>query len=136
VWTVQTLGMATGLTARTGGALGPDVDYDERTGRVSAVFEVKAPALQQATDAALRHARELLSVKPVEIIVRTTEQSLAETEHPAPTDLLSLGDAAEFLGISATRVAQLCRRERIARNAWLGSGPLNAYRRAQPAPLR
>jgi hypothetical protein len=106
-WTVETFGTATMLKAKAIAALKPDVVYDETTGRVSAVFEVKAATLRQATDAALRHARELLPVKPAELTVRTTQQHAALTEHPAQMDLVSLGDAAELLGVSPTRVVQL-----------------------------
>ncbi len=106
-WTVETFGTATLLKAGVVEALEPDVVFDERTGRVSAVFEVKAATLRQATDAALRHARTLLPVKPAELVVRTSEQHVAVTEHPGPMDLVSLGDAAEILGVSPTRVVQL-----------------------------
>ncbi len=106
-WTAQTFGAPTRLKPKAVDALAPSVTYDPGSGRTKAVFEVSAATLRQATDAALRRARELLPVKPAEIIVQTTERYRAEAEQPPAMDLLSLGDAAELLGVSATRVMQL-----------------------------
>lgn len=106
-WIAQTFGAAACLKPAAVAALGPGLSYDADTGLVGAQFEVKAPTLRAATAAALRQARTLLPVKPDEIIVKPADRHLAEVEHPAPLDLLSVGDAAAVLGVSATRVVQL-----------------------------
>lgn len=106
-WTAQTFGAPTRLKPKALDALAPSVTYDPGSGRTKAVFEVNAATLRQATEVALRRARELLPVKPTEIVVQPTERYRAETEQPPPMDLLSLSDAADLLGVSPTRVIQL-----------------------------
>lgn len=87
--------------------LDPAVTYDADTRMLTAVFEVKAATLRQAIAVSLRQARTFLGCKPTEITVLPVERHRALIEHPAPMDLLSVGDVAEVLGVSATRVTQL-----------------------------
>lgn len=106
-WTARTSCVAMRLKSKAAAELGPGVSYDEETGQLTAIFEVKAATLRQATDEALRRAHELMHAKPAEIMVQTTDRYVAMTEHPPSMDLLSVGDVAVELGVSATRVIQL-----------------------------
>lgn len=95
------------LTPSAVAELQPSVTYDPDRGSLTAVFELIAPTLRQATAAALRQARLLLRAKPSAITVQPTDRYQHLTDHPPAMDLLSVGDTAEVLGISATRVIQL-----------------------------
>ena len=148
IWTAQTVCTAPDLSpddvADLAVDLGAGITYDGETGRLKAIFEIEAATLRRAANAALRLAAETLPAKPAEIVIQTTEQYVADTEHPAAVDLVSLGEAAELLGISRARIDQLCKAPRSgfpAPLARVGSGPvwtrasLEAYKeRARPLP--
>lgn len=106
-WTATASCATARLTERAVADLDRSVTYDAEAQVLSAVFEVKAPTLRQATTLALRLARPLLREKPSAIAVQPTEQHQALLAHPPEMDLLSVGDAAQVLGVSATRVIQL-----------------------------
>lgn len=146
-WTAQTVCTATALSpddiADLSVNLPGALSYDGVTGRLKAVFELEAPTLKRATSLALRRATEALPGKPSEVLVQTTDRFAADLKHPAPIDLVSLGEAADLLGVSRARVDQLCkaRADFPAPLARVGSGPvwtrasIESYKeRAQPLP--
>lgn len=111
-WTATTSCTTERLTPSALTELDECVTYDAHAKLLTAVFEIKAETLRQAMAQAMRQARLLLHAKPSEVTVQPTERHRAVTEHPPAMDLLSVGDAAEVLGVSATRVMQLMQKSR------------------------
>lgn len=149
-WTAKTVSIAQGLDPDDVADLAVDLDggisYDGETGRLTAVFEVDATSLRAATNAAIRAASDALPTKPTEISVQTTDQFIADTEYPTPIDLVGLGEAAELLEMSRSRIDQLMKAPQSgfpAPVARVSSGPvwtresLEAFKgRGRPLPGR
>jgi hypothetical protein len=149
-WTAQTVSIAKGLEPDDVADLAVDlqagITYDGETGRLVAVFEVDATSLRSATTAAIRAASDVLPAKPAGISVQTTEQFIADTEHPTPIDLVGMGEAAELLEMSRARIDQLVKGPQSgfpAPVARVSSGPvwtresLEAFKeRGRPLPGR
>jgi hypothetical protein len=104
--------------------LNAGVLVDSSTDLLTAVYQVTAPTLRQATDEALRVARALLA-KPTKLQVQPLEDWMAEQKRPQPRDLVGAAEAAHLLGVSRQRVGQLAERADFpAPIARLSAGPV------------
>jgi hypothetical protein len=104
--------LAERLADRTG-----TVTRDEGRGRVAVAFHVAAGTLRQATDEALRAAREVVGVVgvaggPVAVQVTTWADLQAELDRPRVPELVGLAEIAAMLGaMSKQRVRELAERD-------------------------
>jgi hypothetical protein len=72
-------------------------------------LDVKASTLDEAADNVLSAAATTGLLKPMRLLVQTTADFTAETEHPAPMnlDLIGITEIARALGVSHQRAGQL-----------------------------
>jgi hypothetical protein len=114
-WTTHLTYTAPGLTpddidALSATLVGAAVTYNTDSGRLQITLHVKASTLGEAADNALRAAAAATGLlKPQRLLVQTTADFTAETEHPAPMtlDLIGITEIASELGVSRQRAGQL-----------------------------
>jgi hypothetical protein len=89
---------------------GPDITYDDGSGRLQLALEVEASTLDEAAGNALHTAAAATGLlKPIQLLLQTTADFVAQTEHPAPIslDLIGITEIARELGVSRQRAGQL-----------------------------
>ena len=89
------------------------IRHDTHNGQATLMMQVEASTLKQASEAVLRTAREATAatfgtaIASRQLRVLTSDDHLAELEHPHKQELMGYAEVAEFLDVSRQRVNEL-----------------------------
>jgi hypothetical protein len=114
-WTTQLTYAAAALTAADTATLAEalgqaDVSYDAGSNRLQITLAVEAATLEEATGMGLHAAAVATGLAaPLRLLVQSTADFIADTEHPPPLnlDLIGITEIAGEFGVSRQRAGQL-----------------------------
>lgn len=114
-WTTQLTYAAAALSAADTAALAEalgqaDVSYDAGSNRLQITLAVEASTLAEATGVGLSAAAADTGLAaPIRLLVQSTADFVADTEHPPPLnlDLIGITEIAGEFGVSRQRAGQL-----------------------------